>query len=336
MKTSSCSSSSSKSAGLRTLFAVAGIVLQPPFGPVADLLKEDNPWHGFRDQAPVLTVLRAQKVSTQGAGHASCRGWIDALTDDRLGREVDAATPEEWENAVKEWEPWTEEDDKAINDCSKMPCDIKLNEYETVQMKLVEPSIRRKKFFQIVLDRIHAYQKSQERKEYEFPGDPVDPWKYFEALGLKSAVTIPPKGDLQIRRAAFFPGRVKTLHQVLDRRVAMTPNLHEATLWRRDVYTDHYFDSWGEWADVTCDPSAGTATITQALMLELDLMKKTDLFSKLMRGKMRGAAEDNGAVYLTQWFERLRKRAEAREASTAAKPATHKLVPQRGLSLPGE
>jgi hypothetical protein len=47
----------------------------------------------------------------------------------------------------------------------------------------------------------------------------------------------------------------------------------------------------------------------QALLVELDLMKKTDLFSRMMRSKMRSAVQDNGLDYLETGFERLKQRA---------------------------
>jgi hypothetical protein len=139
----------------------------------------------------------------------------------------------------------------------------------------------------------------------------VDPWKAFEGSGLKSSIALPEKIELRVRKVDLSPGRVRAVRQVIDQRSAVSADRTEATLWRRDVYTDHYFDSWGEWADVRCDQAAGTATVTLAVLLELDLMKKTDLMSKLMRSKMRGATEDNGAVYLDRWFEALRKRASS-------------------------
>ena len=200
-----------------------------------------------------------------------------------------------------------------------MPCDVKLNEAETAQMAASEKSVRLAKFTDLALERVHRYQKTQERKEYEFAGDPMDPWKYFDTLGLKSLLAMPAKQQLELRRVDFFPGRVKTLHQVFDTRISVASDRREATLWRRDAYSDHYFDGWGEWADVSC--AAGTVTVVQAVMLELDLMKKTDLISRLMHSKMRGAAEDNGVIYLTRWFERLRKRAAPESGDTQVKSA---------------
>lgn len=282
-----------------------------PFGSGTELVKKSNPWHGFADEGPVLTVLRVQKVPTV-QGNPSCGNWVEAAArdDNATGKGIGASTSS-WDASTREWQPWAEDELEAVTGCSKMPCQVKLNEFETAQMSAVSEALRPKKFHSLVQERVQRYQKSQERKEYEFRGDPVDPWKVFEKLGLKSPQAMQAKAELRVRKVVLAPGRVRSVRQVVDSRFSASPDRRNATLWRRDVYTDHYFDSWGEWLDVRCDPEQGSVWITQAILLELDLMKKTDVMSKLMRSKMRGATEDNGAVYLDRWFDRLRKGAVA-------------------------
>jgi hypothetical protein len=285
------------------------------FGPVPALLKEKNPWVGFKDDAAVLTALRAQKAPLKSA--SACEAWIDALVADRaLGRAVGPKPQSEWAKAIQVWAPWSADDVKDIESCDKAPCGVKLSPAEGAQMGAVEPAARRSKFPALVYGRAENYLKSEARKEYEFEGDPVDPWKRFEEMGLKSPLSKPAAPSLLLRRIDFFPGRLKTIHQVIDARVAVSPDRRHATLWRRDVYTDHYFDSWGEWTDVSCFD--GEVTVVQALLLELDLMKKTDLLSRMMRSKMRGAIEDNGEVYLKQAFARLSLRASKGGSPAAA------------------
>jgi hypothetical protein len=292
----------------RAFFVAAALVLKP-FGPVASLVKDGNVWHGFHDDGPMLVMMRAEKVPTVGKAEAICKRWIESLETDSIGHDLGGASKLQYAAATPDWGPWKSEEIEGIEHCDKQPCDVKLDGSEVAQMAATPKAGRRAKYLELILDRVQRYIKTQERKEYEFPGDPLDPWKVFVTLGLSSPLPIPPpsKGRLELRRVEFFPGRVKTMHQILDTRVAEAADGQEATLWRRDAYTDHYFDSWGEWADVGC--GGGGVTVTQAVMLELDLMKKTDLLSKLMRSKMRGAAEDNGAIYLNGWFERLKKSA---------------------------
>lgn len=236
---------------------------------MADLIKDHNPWRGFHDEGPLLTVVRAQTVPLGGQGGGDCSAWVNSLVTDTVGKDIGGATTPEWGSAVAEWGPWKKEEIEGITSCTRMPCDVKLNEAETAQMAASEKSVRLAKFTDLALERVHRYQKTQERKEYEFAGDPMDPWKYFETLGLKSLLAMPAKQQLELRRVDFFPGRVKTLHQVFDTRISVASDRREATLWRRDAYSDHYFDGWGEWADVSC--AAGTVTVVQAVMLELDL-----------------------------------------------------------------
>ena len=278
-----------------------------PFGSPTELTQAKNPWRGFVATGPVLTVIRVQKVSTI-QGNPSCEAWSTALGKDDSGRAPATGTGDEWKNATRAWEPWREDDLDAIVECSKMPCDVKLNEYETLQMASVSKEMKQTKFLAVVLERVQKYIQSESRKEYEFAGDPVDPWQVFEKAGLKSPLPRPAKMELYLRKVDLAPGRVRAIRQVVDARVVLGPEKRGATLWRRDVYTDHYFDSWGEWVDVKCE--AESAWVTQALVLELDLMKKSDFLSKLMRSKMRSATEENGAVYLDRWFNRLRAQAE--------------------------
>jgi hypothetical protein len=284
------------------------------FGPVPELIQEVNPWTGLRDDAPVITLLRAQKVPLAGPASASCASWVAALGEDRLVPAVSGKSGKDWAQAVKQWGPWKPDDAESIDQCAKFPCGVKFDARETAQMAAVPPAERREKFFSLTLARVQRYLRTGERKEYEFAGDPVDPWKRLEELGLKSPLPLPSKPALSIRRVDFLPGRVQTLHQVVDQRFAMASDRQEATLWRRDVYTDHYFDSWGEWTDVSC--ASGSVTVVQGLLVEVDLMKKNDLVSKLSRSRLRSAIEDSGLLYLTKGFERLRQR-----ASTAGSPA---------------
>src|SRR5206468_3927654 len=99
------------------------------------------------------------------------------------------------------------------------------------------------------------------------------------------------------------PGKIRALHQVLDQRFKASARRDQATLWIRDVYTDHYFDSWGEWAQVRCESDG--IYLLQALLVDFDLLKKGDIFSGMMKGKMRSTFEENGKIYLEQRYERM-------------------------------
>jgi hypothetical protein len=178
------------------------------------------------------------------------------------------------------------------------------------------------KFHSLVLDRTHLYIQTQLRKGYEFPGDPIDPWKLFEQRGFKSSVnrpslSVPPV--LFARKLNFAPDKMLTMHQVLDRRSSktVTSTNYEAVVWTRDVYTDHYFDSWGEWSSIHCDASLNEVVIIESLLSEMDLLKSKNIFARAAFGKYRSAFEENGKVYLDGQFERLKKLAEKLESEPA-------------------
>jgi hypothetical protein len=275
-----------------------GLVLQlgqPGAGDLGQLLEKDNPWHGFIDNGtPILVSVRGERI----AG-SDCPRWLTALEGSVEG--------ERYEAPLAAWSPWKKAELKLSANCDDLPCDIKLDGPEVAQMAATAEDQRQTKYLDLVRERVSRYTKTQARKEYEFKGDPVDPWKTFEEAGLRSTLKRPEGITLSSRKLDFNNDQAKVIRQVLDERFARGAN--EAALWRRDVYTDHYFDSWGEWANVRCDAATKTIYVVQGIMVELDLMKSSSIFSKLAHGRMRSAVEDNAAIYLDRWFERVKKRA---------------------------
>lgn len=292
-------------AWLAVASAATGLALAP-FGNVSSLTQAKNPWHGFRAEDPVLWVVRAQKVES-----ADCKNWIQALLDDSPKDAIEMKGTDEasFTQAWKAWGPWGEEDLSAVQECDDFPCAVKLDESEVKKMASVSAEARQQKFFSLVLNRISGYMKTQQRKAYEFEGDPVDPWKLLEKKEYSSQT---PTGSpaIWLRKLDFAPDKIRPIRQALDVRTSKNSSGTEATLWVRDVYTDHYFDSWGEWIQVSCQgPKNKTIYVSQALIVELDLLKKTDLISKMMRGKMRNAIQENGYIFLDHQFQRVKAKA---------------------------
>jgi hypothetical protein len=279
------------------LFGALGLVLAP-FGAV-DALLQKGPFHGFDSADPMLLVVRAERVP--GVNPASCTAWLAAVAERKPG----AAYTEK----LAGWLPWDEDENKDIVNCDDLPCDVKLDPAETSRMKAAKESDRAAVFLKNVATRQARYLKTQERTEYEFPGDPVDPWKFLESRGFWSPIERPTKPALLVRQLDLAPGKFRRLRQVLDVRGARTAT--DAVSWIRDTYTDHYFDSWGEWAWAGCDAKAGTVTVVQALLVEFDLLKKTDLFSRIARPKMRDGVKDYGGAYLDGVFEELKSRSRS-------------------------
>lgn len=221
------------------------------------------------------------------------------------------------------WEPWSGDELAKIQDCDHFPCAVKFDARETGKMKDTASKDRLPEFLKLVGERVDRYEKTQARSEYEFPGNPVDPWKLFDDRGYRISVPRPePRagalaGPVFLRVLDFAPGKIQKMHQVVDRRVAVSPigsSGNEAAVWLRDVYTDHYFDSWGEYGEVSCDPEQGLVYVIQSLIGEMDMLKKTGIVAAISRPKLRSAFEVNGKAYLTRLFEDLKKRAEQKPA----------------------
>jgi hypothetical protein len=285
--------------------ALASTVSISPYGPLSSLLNKDNPWKVFRADDPILTAVRAQVLSPR-----DCESWITALSEDRRNiTAIQLAANDKDQN----WGPWLPLESKeldAIQDCSKFPCNVKFDAAETEQMKKAQKGDRAAKFLALIWARARDYQKSEVRKPYEFPGGITDPWAGFEKRGLKSDLAKPATQDLGVRVLDFKQSRVRPIRQLLDRRVAISSDRQQASIWLRDVYTDHYFDGWGEWASIQCEPAKHDIVVTMALSIELDLLKKTDLFSSLAKGSMRDSVRKLAIQYLDDWWTAVRARAE--------------------------
>lgn len=278
-----------------------------PFGVRDGSLQEHvearNPWYGFAEQGALLWSTRVQRVAD-----GDCTQWAKALVRDRLGEPLpDVLVPaEKWSG----WQPWKGKDKDSVLECDVFPCAVKLNTAETQTMARLPEEKRWEKFHEMVLSRAKRYLATGERKEYEFPGDPADPWAFFEKVPLAlTGVARPATPHLLERQTDFLSGSVHVLRQIVDWRAAAAADGKEASAWVRDAYTDHYFDGWGEWTGILCENrSAGKGVlVSQALLVELDLMKKNDLLSRLGRGNMRAAVEKQGKIFLENGFKRLEK-----------------------------
>ena len=291
--------------------AAVGMILAP-FGSVSDLVESQNPWHGFQAQGPVLIVSRIHQIENQG----DCQKWFDAIRGDAPGLPIQSNQSTGWQSAWKAWEPWSKDELNYVQDCTNLPCEVKLNGAElsklsNAPLKPMSQTLKFKNYLQTVEDRVSFYAKTQERKEYEFPGVPIDPWKFLEKAGFISSALLPAEPQLWIRKLDLAPGKIKLIRQILDRRVGQSTSGKELTVWMRDAYTDHYFDGWGEWTHAQCKTGPSqkpSLLLVQTLILELDLLKKHDLISELSRGKMKSAIEENGSRYLDKVYERLAAR----------------------------
>ncbi len=261
-----------------------------PYGAVSTLVPRDGAQaFYFHAEDPVLNITRIQK--TKMPTLAACEKAVRELQNLPLGN-VFSGGPVK---TFKDWEPWNGDDRDATESCEDFPCKVKLDAAEVAQMKKSPPLSRIETLAALAQARVARYLKSGVRAEYEFPGAPIDPWKWFDDNGFRG-LTRPAKPGMRTRKLDLVPEKMRPLRQILDCRYAFVK--HEATLWIRDVYTAHYFDSWGEWYDVSCDPKTLTLVTVASLHAEFDLLKQNDLLSRVSRPKMRSAVKENGSHYL--------------------------------------
>ena len=303
----------------QAVYAASGLTLAT-FGSVAELIQPDSPWYGFDSDEAALLVVRIEKLAP-----LECRKWLPALVDTLPegwqeikvpnGKPGSPETKEFLKSFMRGWEPWKPEELAGIRDCDDLPCSVKFNKNEIALLGASSKEERFAKFRDLVFQRVTNYQSSDLRDEFEFPGELLDPWDYLEKRGYVSPMKRPAEKHLGLRKLDLSSGEAKIIRQFLDRRAVRNTDDTQATVWVRDAYNDHYFDSWGEWSHVVCNPQLRAAAsleaplgnyIIQALMIELDLLKKTDLISKLMRGKMRSAFKDNAQIYLDHQFSRIK------------------------------
>jgi len=245
------------------------------------------------DDEALIIAVRGQEIKS-----TDCNRWITALINREIGKRTSPGD-------FTAWAPWTNSEKDAILDCDDMPCKVKLKKNEIVELeKIQEKEKRFEKYLSFVSDRTARYLKDLDRPGYEFPTAPVDPWAYFESVGLHSELAQPQKskpGVLLERIVDLAPNQLQMTRQILDWVTAR--NATEGVVWIRDVYTDHYFDTWGEWGQVRCDSAKGTIRVTLAMFFELDMLKKKDFFSMISRGRMRSISETISTQYLDHWYD---------------------------------
>lgn len=272
-------------------------------GPWDDLLKMHNPWRGFSDDDSILTVTRIYRADT-----GKCEPWLKALADTMPGRVVPEGDAG-WTAAWEAWAPWPKADLDGVKSCDDFPCAVKLNRDETTAMKQEPVDQRLSRFESLVAARVKRY-RATGPEAYESRGSTIDPWTRLEKDGYAGALSRPGASSWYARQFNLDPNRMKTMHQILEVKSAAGPG--EAETWLRAAYSDHYFDAWGEWRDVKCGATDGY-TVALVLVVDFDLLKNTDIISRIAHGRMRNVIRDNGSAYLDGIFDELSS-TEKREA----------------------
>ncbi len=291
-----------------------------PFGPLDPKLAARKSWSGFDAQGPELLLVVARRFGAEEQVPSDCRAWQEGLQ-----ALPEARSP--WGPEYSAWGAWDSEARSQVDGCDGFPCDVKLDESEVSRMAAVPREKRLEVFLRQLAARSEVYLATSARPDLEWPGGRVEPWSDFEKEGLRSPLTRPSVPELVVRKLDIAPGRMKPVRQILDRR--LVANREAATLWVRDVYSDHFFDAWGEWLHAECHEAKpatagesarpGSVDVTLALRVELDLLKQTDLLSRLGRSRMRSGFESHGKKYLERELELALAR--AREAERRLHPA---------------
>lgn len=294
------------------VFAASGLVLGT-LGSPPESISPDKSWHKFASEDPLLFIGRAIQIPS-----LECNAWMNALDTEPLGLPMRLGSDEKQDIQLltQAWSPWKTEEKEIVSDCVSSPCGIKLSPDEVSILaetqgpsKISKSSLKLAEYLRMIRVRIQDYLKTEKRRSYEYSEKRFEPWDHFKEF--KTPITASPSGKHQvwIRKLDFGSDRARPLHQVLDRQSIQAADSVGMTVWIQDVYTDHYFDSWGEWIQVICDsPKKGTLTYVHVLALEFDLLKKTDLISKLARGSMRSGIEKQGSRYLDHQFQRIQSR----------------------------
>ena len=199
-----------------------------------------------------------------------------------------------WGNAEQKFK-------KAVEECSILPCDVKLAASEVAQMAAVAQEQRMAVWAKLVQARVTNYLKTQLRSAYEFPGGISDPWdgeKWNDAHSQYFVTTL-----------TFLGPSYRNVRQVLNREwktEVLVDGTWVGRLRMRDLYSAHYFDSWGEAYELRCLPG-GKLKVRGGLAVEVDQLKATDFLSKLGRNKLKSAFFERSEKYLSENMRTLMK-----------------------------
>ncbi len=292
---------------------------------------KDGVFTGFDSTGSVLTVVRWQEVPLSGYTRG-CAAW----------KEATLSVPARGGEPTPGWEAWGTFESaelKLIQECDSLPCAVKLDENEVVRITAAPKEKRLARFFELMQARLDEFRATSQRRATEFPGKLMDASEELKARGANAHLQGKDAGwksieDTRLRVLPFDSGEKKTIRQIMHWKRGERPD--DAYVLGQDVYTNHYFDAWGEYLDLRCLAATGEggarAQVLQALLIDLDLLKKNDLFSRLGRPKMRDGVEKEGYRYLDRIFEELAARARELSAKPTVIPATES--PKEPLPTP--
>lgn len=253
------------------------------------------------DRDPMLRSIRVSKHPL--AAGDSCESAFARMAARPIGLPFAPELPTRFAG----WDGW-EDDLDAVEGCDGFPCKIKFNEVETLAINARPREGRLAETLKQVEARVAEYAKTFRRKGYDLPEDALDPWKTFVAHGH----VLPhgfekSKPSFFARKLKFGEGNYRPLRQIFDERLFLSKDRFVRIA--RDVYTAHYFDGWGEWLEARCAKDGKSILLLQDLLMEFDLLKNTDFFSRIARPKMRQGVDQESLRYQKSQAERILRKA---------------------------
>jgi hypothetical protein len=271
------------------LLTLASGVIHAAAATEAEFVFDDSP-------SPMLVLRRAGTLAPLAAGQ-TCASLEKSFFASRRGE------GEGIEKLASAWEPWSDDDREGVVKCEEFPCAVKLDAAETAALLKAPEAKRLETYLRLVRTRAEAYRKSGRAQDYEFStveyGAVREPFSEWAKL-LKRGAPPAASARLWVRK---LTAQNRTLRQVIERRESRTGTTRE--IWIRALYNDHFFDAWGEWAAFQCGKDGWKVEL--AMLVDVDLLKKTDVFSQLGRGKMKSASQEILQGEMKRWLEEIAK-----------------------------
>ncbi len=281
--------------GIIALTGVSSGVAKEKVWVVGDLWKDKNPLfvekgsRNFESEGPVLRSIRV--IRRKLAPGETCDKALAKVRKVPVGKPYAPDAKDRFAG----WGDWADDID-AVEKCGSFPCKIKFDEAETMAVAAKKKEDRLAEALRQIDARVAGYASHFRRKGYDLPEDPQDPWKVFVARGhVLPEGFAKSKATYVARKLPFGDGSYRPLRQIFDVRTFETKDRFVRIY--RDVYTSHYFDGWGEWVEARCSSERKELRLLHDLLIEFDLLKKTDLLSMIARPKMRQGVDHESLKY---------------------------------------
>jgi len=236
-----------------------------------------------------------------------------------------AGCPADWRFFLRQWEDlrksspeygWTPRkasELKHLTQCQATPCFVKLAPEEGSQMGQVEMASRLDRWESLVNRRVSEYRTHGRRLSYEKASSRFEPWKLLRGMGLKGVPTCSSSEDRcvwsidphQVEKWTLTPQDEKPIRQVLDHRTWEDQGLEVRGTVTRDIYSEHYFESWGEWVQWEC--VKGQLQMKVWIVWEVDLLAKNDFFVRMARSKIIDGIIEKCEQHFASMVDRARR-----------------------------